>query len=153
MKKIVWQMADGSIAVTIPLATQLEGESETIYLDRVAAACKPDGATLLAYVEASELPLDRDYRDAWKWNSGTSVVDHDLTKAADIHLDRIRTERNAKLAELDIAYMKALEAGDTVTQASIAAQKQTLRDIPQTLAPQLAACTTIAEIKAITAKG
>ena len=55
-----------------------------------------------------------------------------MSKARVIQMDAIRIARNAELAARDITFMRAVEAGDTVTQATIAAEKQTLRDIPQT---------------------
>lgn len=49
-------------------------------------------------------------------------------KAEIIVRDRLRQERDPKLAELDIAYVRALEAGaDT---AIIAEQKKALREVP-----------------------
>jgi len=55
-----------------------------------------------------------------------------MTKARAIHLQEIRKARNAELVKEDITFMRAVEAGDTDTQATIAAKKQTLRDIPAT---------------------
>ena len=55
-----------------------------------------------------------------------------MTKARAIHLEQIRRGRNAELAKEDITFMRAVEAGDTDTQATIATKKQTLRDIPAT---------------------
>ena len=55
-----------------------------------------------------------------------------MDKARSIHMDVIRGVRNAELAALDITFMRAVEAGDTDLQATIGAEKQTLRDIPQT---------------------
>lgn len=78
--------------------------------------------------DASSLtvPADRTFRGAWQFSGAT--VEIDMTKARDIHRDNLRAERAPKLAELDVAYMKALEqSGDT---AAIAAQKQVLRDVP-----------------------
>ncbi|MCE1119065.1 hypothetical protein [Pseudomonas sp. NMI795_08] len=50
-------------------------------------------------------------------------------KAEAIVRDRLRLERDPKLAELDIAYVRALEAGaDT---SAIAEQKKALRDVPE----------------------
>ena len=53
-----------------------------------------------------------------------------MTKARAIHLEKIRLVRNAELVKEDITFMRAVEAGDTDTQATIATKKQTLRDIP-----------------------
>jgi len=55
-----------------------------------------------------------------------------MAKARAIHLQEIRKARNAELVKEDITFMRAVEAGDTDTQATIAAKKQTLRDIPAT---------------------
>ena len=59
-------------------------------------------------------------------------VNVNMTKARDIHLTEIRRVRNAELVKEDITFMRAVEAGDTDTQATIATKKQTLRDIPAT---------------------
>jgi hypothetical protein len=59
-------------------------------------------------------------------------INVNMSKARVIQMDAIRIARNAELAARDITFMRAVEAGDTVTQATIAAEKQTLRDIPQT---------------------
>jgi hypothetical protein len=59
-------------------------------------------------------------------------ININMTKARAIHMDKIRIVRNAELAAKDITFMRAVEAGDTDTQATIATEKQTLRDIPQT---------------------
>jgi hypothetical protein len=52
-----------------------------------------------------------------------------IDKAKAITLDRLRSERAPKLAALDVAFMRAVERGDLLEQASIAAQKQALRDV------------------------
>ena len=52
-----------------------------------------------------------------------------LTKAKDIAKDNLRTERAPVLATLDVAFMRAVESGNTTLQTAIAEQKQALRDI------------------------
>ena len=59
-------------------------------------------------------------------------VNVNMTKARAIHLEKIRKVRNAELVKEDVTFMRAVEAGDTDTQATIATKKQTLRDIPAT---------------------
>ena len=77
--------------------------------------------------EASSLvvPIDRTFRGAWSFNG--DAVEVDMTAAKVIHKDNLRAERAPRLADLDVAYMKALEAGSGAD--AIAAQKTTLRDI------------------------
>ena len=54
-----------------------------------------------------------------------------MAKARGIQMDKIRVVRDKELAKKDIEYMKALEANDG-SATTIATEKQTLRDIPQT---------------------
>ena len=52
----------------------------------------------------------------------------DMATAREIHKDKIRLARAPKLAELDVEFQKALEAGSSTTD--IVAKKQALRDAP-----------------------
>jgi len=70
----------------------------------------------------------------------------DMTKAVEIKKDLIRAERAPILAALDIEIMRAIEAGDTVKQAEIAAKKQALRDA--TKDPVILEAVTPEELKA-----
>jgi len=86
-------------------------------------------------VEESALPggsvsEDNDYFfDCWEWSDAVVV---NMTKARAFHMDVIRKARDIELAKLDVPWMQAVEAGNTSDQATIATQKQTLRDIPAT---------------------
>lgn len=80
-------------------------------------------------IEHSTLP-DRYFREAWE-DTGTTVQVN-MPKARSVHLDQVRKARDAALVELDLPFVRAVEAGDTNAQATIATKKQTLRDIPQT---------------------
>ena len=97
----------------------------------------------------SAIPSDRTFRDAWSDTTPELTIDIDMAKARSIHLERIRTKRNAELATLDITATKAQDIGDTVTLAQIRARKQELRDLPATLAPTLASAVSVDALKAI----
>lgn len=58
-----------------------------------------------------------------------------IDKAKAIKLDAIRAERAPKLAALDLAFMRAVEQGDTAAQAWIASEKQALRDVTKVTLP------------------
>jgi len=58
-----------------------------------------------------------------------------INKAKAIKLDMLRAERAPKLAALDVAFMRAVEQGDTAAQARIAAEKQALRDVTKVALP------------------
>ena len=95
--------------------------------------------------DASSLsvPTDRTFRGAWTFNG--DAVEVDMTAAVAIHKDNLRAERKPRLEELDVSYMKALEAGTGA--AEIAAQKETLRNITDDA--RIAAATTPDALKAL----
>lgn len=70
-----------------------------------------------------------------------------MDKAREIKKDMIRAEREPKLAELDVQFMRAVEAGDTALQAEIATKKQALRDATDD--PAIANASTPDELKAV----
>jgi hypothetical protein len=57
------------------------------------------------------------------------MITINLTKAKNIAKDNLRTKRAPVLASLDVAFMRAVESGNTSLQTAIAEQKQELRDI------------------------
>jgi len=75
------------------------------------------------------------------------MININMTKAVEIKKDQIRAERAPLLADLDVQFMRAVEAGDTDAQATIAAKKQALRDA--TSDPAIASATTPEELKAV----
>lgn len=56
------------------------------------------------------------------------MINVNMQKARDIHRDNVRQARKPLLEAKDVAFMRAVEAGDTDTQATVAAEKQALRD-------------------------
>jgi len=89
------------------------------------------------------VPTDRTFRNAWSFSG--DAVEVDMTEALAIHKDNLRAERAPRLADLDVSYMKALEAGTGAP--AIATEKETLRNI--TNDSRLAAATTPDELKAL----
>jgi hypothetical protein len=88
-------------------------------------------------IEDTDLPAEQaergirpTFRDAWEDDGAAIKVN--MAKARGIHMDAIRAVRNAELTAQDIAFMRAVEAGDASAQATIGMEKQVLRDIPQT---------------------
>jgi hypothetical protein len=73
------------------------------------------------------VPADRTFRGAWQFNG--AAVEIDMTAAREIHKDNLRAERGPRLDALDTDWFRAAETADTDAQASVAAQKQALRDV------------------------
>ncbi len=75
------------------------------------------------------------------------MITINMNKAREIKKDMIRADRAPLLAALDVEYMRAVETGDSVKQAEIAAKKQALRDA--TKDPAIAAAQTPDQLKAV----
>ena len=119
-KRIVVNNGDGSVSIIIPLDCGLT-------VEQIAVKDVPPG---LSYriVDASALPSDRTFRDAWTDDEPTETVDVHVERAKEIKRRHIRGLRDTELAKADIEVMKAIEAGDGDLIKQIAARKKALRD-------------------------
>ena len=134
-KLVVWSSPDLD-AIQIGISENRPGRNPRTLTDdeRIAHNVSkwiPDGTPYALVDEGTFDLLDRYFRAAWRYNaaSGASV---DMTKARAIHMDKIRLVRNEELVKKDVPFMRAVEAGDASAQATIATEKQALRDIPAT---------------------
>lgn len=75
-------------------------------------------------IDPADVPKDRTFRDAWGHDLRV-----DIPRARDIIRQKMRVMRAAILAEMDVGYQRADEAGDTKAKAEIAAKKTAWRDI------------------------
>jgi hypothetical protein len=116
MKVIIYESADG-LAVVFP-ASHLD-------IHKVAADLVPLN-TEFKVIDDSQLPDDSEFWGAW-----TIDCEIDSRKAREIWKDKIRIVRNARLKDLDIEWMKAMENGEAKVAASVAAKKQMLRDVTE----------------------
>ena len=98
--------------------------------------------TSVREISESDIPVNRTValRDAWEDDG--SKINVNLTKARAGKTNEIRPERNKRLSDLDVSFMRAVEAGDTGQQSSIATLKQKLRDLPATIQSDLNALDT-----------
>ena len=111
---IIFENSTGGVSICIPT-----GE---ISIEAVLAKDCPKGAII---VEASSLPTDNDFFDAFELADG--VVTVSLTKATEITKKRLRGEREPLFATQDVAFQRAQEANADTT--AIVAEKQRLRDV------------------------
>ena len=77
-----------------------------------------------------------------------STIQVNIPAARNIIREKLRPLRDAKFAPLDVAFMRAVERGDTAKQQEIATEKQKLRDI--TVHPAIDAATTLDELRDLT---
>ncbi len=116
--------------------------TDKAYRDHVLSRSIPAEAT-----DVRELPDDwrpptsRALRNAWR-HDGV-----DMPAAREIWRNHMRTARAPKLAELDVSYQRADEAGAELGKKMIASQKQALRDV--TAHPDIESVTTPQELMSI----
>ena len=94
--------------------------------------------------DASSIPADRHFRNAWSL-SGT-VISEDMTEAKNLFKEKIREVRKPLLEAEDVAYMKAMEADDASAKTAAVNKKTALRDAPA--ASAITNASTIDELKA-----
>lgn len=127
MKKLIYTRDDGGISIVWPVPkAQLERTlgalTEEEYKAHVVARSIPDGKAYRE-VDDSELPADREFRDAWK-DTG-SAIDHDMDKCRAM----LRARRNKKLEEMDDrAWRESRKPNGQSGEVNTKAQR--LRDIP-----------------------
>ena len=121
-KVIIYTQADGAVAVCRPAPKFLAlFASEDEGLSAVIAKSVPADAADVEIVDEGTVPDDRTFRGAWVQAGG--AIGCDMEKARAIHMNRIRAVRDKELARLDIEQLKGND---------VAAEKQRLRDTPQT---------------------
>ena len=93
---------------------------------------------------SATVPSDRHFRNAWALDG--TVITEDLTAAKAIFLEQVRIARKPLLEAQDVAYMKALEAGDSSAQTTAVNAKTARGDAPAAAA--ITNADTIAKLKA-----
>lgn len=127
--RIIYKRPDGGVSVIIPCIEAINfNETEEAFLLRIASKDVPQGCEW-RIVDVSEIPSDRTFRGAWEDSDGIKV---NMTKARQIHMNRLRDKRKPKLEALDKEQLRGLEDNDAVKLDEIKAKKKSLRDITQT---------------------
>lgn len=98
-----------------------------VELQKIKDTLDPDAYLL----SPSDIPSHRKFRNAWIRPLSKQGIEVDVSKAKEIHLDRIRRMRDKKLKDLDVEMLKNITNSKKLKE--IDAEKQLLRDIPQTI--------------------
>lgn len=123
MKVIVYDPPDGPTAIVYPSKSWIRSGRR---LQDLAAEVVPAGVPY-QIVEDRVIPRDRTFRDAWRRNAESIGVN--MTKAREIHREKVRRARKPRLEALDVEQMRRLEMpGADVSD--VAQRKQRLRDMP-----------------------
>ena len=118
-KRIIYKNEAGGVSIIIPTP------NSDLTIEQIAAKDVPTG-TPYEIVDATNVPTDRTFRNAWEVNTNAGGVTVRMPRAKDIWRDKIREARVEPLEALDTAFIRAIELGADTTQ--IAADKQALRD-------------------------
>ncbi len=123
---------------------------ENLFSEVSRAFSDPNGPQPVKFrvISDSELPTDRDYRNALR-DTGTGI-EHDMPKARALHLNKLRNARTMQLEQLDRDWMRATAKGDADIAAAIEEQRQRLRDMPQAVRPRLDAAQSVQQLKEVT---
>lgn len=136
MKKIIYTRTDGGLSVVIPapkssIERMLGPLTDEEYELHVKTKSIPTDAINPRDVDDSDIPNNREFRNAWCDVTELSRIDIDCEKARDIKLVELRRKRITLLEEQDKLFMIAIEKEEDLT--SIKAGKQRLRDITEPL--------------------
>lgn len=127
-KRAVIKNADGSCDIVIPsprwLANYMEKNEDVSEDDAMQYLIdtKYNDTREKRITTTDKIPLDRTFRNAWTDDNPTQTIDVVMSKARQIHMDRIRIARDKRLRELD----------KRKYGAEFDAERQALRDLPQT---------------------
>lgn len=121
-------------------------------IEVVLARTKPLGEIAWRQITTDDLPADfaspnRLFRNCWRSRDGKVVVDMPLARAE--HMARIRRFRDARLREKDGEWMKEFSRGNQAGADAVEADRQKLRDAPQTIDADVRTAKTPEELKAI----
>ena len=112
MLRIIYPQPGGPIAIITPVQVEAQdGETAEEALLRHARGLVPEGMPV-ALVDSDAMPADRTWRNAWSADFNDEVprrVSIDMPMAREIHRARLRAARAPLLAELDTAFMRAME--------------------------------------------
>ena len=112
MRRIIYERPNGGISIVHPIRNTV-GETLTTDAEIEQRAWDKLPATAIAprYIDASEIPADRTFRDAWK--ADFSI---DLDKAKAIHTKRLQGIEKAKLPNLSQTTTDAIVAATTIDE-------------------------------------
>ena len=117
MKEIIIYPTSSGVAVIFP--------SGEIPLQNVITKDVPSDQYKIISID--DLP-DAYFRSAWLYDNNYGIT-IDIDFAKEIQRNKWREARTNKFPELDLAFMRAIETGDTNKQSEIVSKKQALRDV------------------------
>jgi len=133
MKIIIYRDDENCLVVCCPCYDENSNEEQKyeflLYVQNKDVPRLPDGSVRPSWILESEGVKETVFlRNAWSVDDNGNLI-FLRDRAIEYKKEHFRYLRKPFLEKLDIAFMKALEVGDSATVASVVAQKQILRDI------------------------
>jgi hypothetical protein len=131
---------NGGVQVLIPAPKHVallmeQGMTEQEAVESIRDSDVPETATDVEITDTTMIDEDRTFRNAWQIDKAPGrqkVTKVHMAKARAIWMQKIRNSRRFALRDQDIESRRAFEEQDDTKRAAVAAEKQRLRDLPQT---------------------
>lgn len=155
MKKIIYTRADdGGLDVIIPnsksaIERVLGPLTDVEYEEHVWEHSVPGDAITPDFIDDSNIPQNREFRDEWRQDGNTIIVDQTLARVK--HMDRIRFMRQKKFEEMGFPQRLNIQIESAILDDRTKTELQRLRDIPQTF--DLSSAKTPEELKFLWPEG
>lgn len=137
---IVWTTEDGSVRITQMIDDTIDVDAE---VEKISASDPTLTFKFKGKLSETGIAINFFY-GALAVDSDNKLA-YDMVKARDIWRGILRRLREPKLQELDLAYQRADESGDSVLKAEIVAKKNILRDC--TNDPAIEAATSLNDLR------
>lgn len=147
--RIVFTRPDGIVAVVCPspeFVAKFGSEAEALAVLRTKRV-PPDAQNVYecqvdeVYPPGKTVAETRRFRASWR-QANPQLPTVDMGLARNQRLDEVRLLRKPRLTKSDADYLRAVETNNTDLRSSLATYRQTLRDLPATSKPEVAACAT-----------
>lgn len=150
MKKIIYTRQDGGVIIVAAapkehLERVLGPLTEEQYVAHVWNRSIPINAINPIEVEDSAIPPTREFRDEWRQDGNSIVIEMNL--AREKHMNRIREMIQKKFIEMGFPYRLNQQVEAAIVDEATKVELQRLRDIPQTF--DLSMATNANELKAL----
>lgn len=135
-KRIIYSNAEGGVSVIIPTLEALEHMT----IEEIAQKDVPVGVSA-EIVDASTIPTDRTFRNAW--GKSSSAIVHNIVKCKEIAHEKRRRARAAEMAPLDI------EATIPAKAKQAEEKRQIIRDKYAVVQTDIDSASTVEQLKTI----
>lgn len=137
---IVWTTEDGSVRITQMIDDTIDVDAE---IEKISASDPTLTFKFKGKLSETGVAINFFY-GALAVDSDNKLA-YDMVKARNIWRDILRRLREPKFAQLDLAYQRADEEGNTELKADIVAKKNILRDC--TADPDIEAATSLNDLR------